>query len=209
MQRALVAVVVTAAVLAVGCAGDAGSDGSGTGDPTTAPAPSPGSSPSPTALALEPVAEGLDAPLQVLPDPWGELLVVEQVGRVARVRAGEVTTWLDLTDRVTTGGERGLLGVAFDPQDPSRLFVHYSGDDGETTLSRLVAGPDGADPGSEQVLLTVAQPASNHNGGQVAFGPDGMLYLGLGDGGAGRGPLRQRAAARHPAGRDPAARRVG
>ena len=135
---------------------------------------------------VELVAEGFDAPLQVLPSPWGGLLVVEQPGRIQLLRDGERTTYLDLTSRVTTGGERGLLGVAFHPDAPDdpRLYVHYSGLRGRTTLASLTASADGADPGSEQVLLTVEQPASNHNGGQLLFGPDGMLWLGLGDGGA-------------------------
>lgn len=164
-------------------------------DATSTPAPprpTGGATPSPTRadlrsvdLALREVASGFDAPLFVAPAPGSGLLVVEQPGRIQLIRDGEVRTYLDLTDRVVAGGERGLLGLAFLPDpDDDRLILHYSGEGGRTTLSRFRAGPDRADPASEEILLTVEQPAANHNGGQIAFGPDGSLYLGLGDGGA-------------------------
>ncbi|MBW3659785.1 MAG: PQQ-dependent sugar dehydrogenase, partial [Actinobacteria bacterium] len=148
-----------------------------------APPPSPASDPAAVALRLEEVASGFELPLHALPAPAGGVLVVEQPGRVRLLRDGEVTSYLDIVDRVVSGGERGLLGVAFAPDDRDRVFVHYSGEGGRTTLSTFAAGPDAADPGSEEILLTVDQPAANHNGGQLLFGPDGHLYLGLGDGG--------------------------
>src|SRR5690349_24180570 len=95
--------------------------------------------------------------------------------------------------RVSNGAEQGLLGLAFDPAYAAngRFIVHYTDASGSTTVSAYrvsAADPDQADPTSEAVLLTVAQPFPNHNGGQIAFGPDGMLYIGLGDGGGGGDP---------------------
>ncbi len=127
------------------------------------------------------VGEGFQGPLQVVDDPrGGPPLVVEQVGRVTPLDGSRLV--LDLTDRVTAGGERGLLGVAFHP-DGDRLFVHYSGDAGQTVLSSFPVGDGPLDAGAEEVLLTVAQPAANHNGGALLFDPDGHLVLALGDGG--------------------------
>lgn len=160
--------------------------------PSGSPTPT---SPSPTGsiddvqLRVEEVVTGLGAPVLLTSPPDDpRRFVVEQAGRVRLLQDGELSTYLDLTDRVTAGGERGLLGLAFHPGFASngRLFVHYSGEGGDTVLAEYAADPDAgtADAASERVLLTVEQPASNHNGGTVAFGPDGMLWLGLGDGGA-------------------------
>lgn len=140
-------------------------------------------------LTLEPVGGSFDAPLYVTAPPRqaGTIYVVEQVGRVQVVRGGEQTTFLDITDRVAAGGERGLLGMAFHPRYPAdaRVFVHYSDSGGDTVLAEVTVPGGGlqADVASLTPILTHPQPAGNHNGGMVAFGPDGMLYLGLGDGG--------------------------
>ena len=90
---------------------------------------------------------------------------------------------LDISSRTTVDGERGLLGLARHPDDDARLFLHYTDDAGDTVVSEMALEGTKADPGSERVLLTVDQPAGNHNGGMIQFGPDGALYLGLGDGG--------------------------
>lgn len=132
------------------------------------------------------VAEGFDAPVATVVDPrTGDLLVVQQPGRISRL---DGTVVLDLSDRVTAGGERGLLDATITP-DGTRVIVHYSGDDGATTLASLAvagAGTDQlADPSDEIDLLSISQPAGNHNGGSVVFGPDGYLHLALGDGGGG------------------------
>jgi len=119
--------------------------------------------------------------------------VVEQEGRV-RVfanspQAAAFDTFVDITDRVTAGGERGLLGMAFHPDFPAdpRVFLSYTNETGGVLVSRVSAfmlAVDGTiDEASEQVLLRIEQPQGNHNGGQVAFGPDGFLYVGMGDGG--------------------------
>ncbi|HSI98925.1 MAG TPA: PQQ-dependent sugar dehydrogenase [Patescibacteria group bacterium] len=148
-------------------------------------------------MALQVVAEGLAAPIGIAPGPPGWLLVQEQEGRVMAVAlaSGEVSVALDITDRVLGGGERGLLGLALHPDfpDDARAFVHYSDGDGHTVLSEFAvtetSNPIGVDPTTERVLLRVEQPFANHNGGQLAFGPDRYLWLGLGDGGSGGDPL--------------------
>jgi glucose/arabinose dehydrogenase len=119
------------------------------------------------------------------------LYVTTQRGRVMALRpAEEPVPVLDLTALTRSGGERGLLGLVFSP-DGRRLYVHYSGvAAGETVLEEYAMHDGVVDPTTRRVLLTVPQPQPNHNGGQLAFGPDGYLYLGLGDGGGrdDRGP---------------------
>ena len=134
----------------------------------------------------EVVAEGFEAPVATMLDPRsGDLLVVQLGGQV---RGLDGTTVLDISDRVTAGGERGLLDVTATP-DGTRLLAHYSGDEGATTLASFPVLPAGseqvADRDGETILMTVAQPAANHNGGTIMFGPDGFLYMALGDGGGG------------------------
>ncbi|MCK9495740.1 MAG: PQQ-dependent sugar dehydrogenase [Dehalococcoidia bacterium] len=132
----------------------------------------------------------LGHPVEVLSYPLGgyEIALADQQGMIVGVREGQSFDLLDLTDRVLTGGsEEGLLSVALDPQFSTNrnVWIYYSAPDPRrTVLSRFTAREDGTiDPGSELVVLEQDQPASNHNGGAVRFGPDGMLYLGLGDGG--------------------------
>jgi glucose/arabinose dehydrogenase len=142
------------------------------------------------------VADGFVQPVGIVAaqDGSGRLFVVEQRGTVAVWRPGSAPNrWLDLGDRTSAQGERGLLGLAFHPgfADSGRVFVHYTDRDGRTTLSEFLVDPAAAsvDPATEVVLFTLDQPYGNHNGGQIAFGPDGHLYLGLGDGGSGGDPL--------------------
>jgi glucose/arabinose dehydrogenase len=142
------------------------------------------------------VASGFQSPLdlQAAPGDNTRLYVVEQGGRV-RILLNEAlqgTPFLDVSDRISTGGERGLLGLAFHPGfATNRLFyVNYTNRSGDTHIAEFRASsPDQADPGSERVLLVVPQPFGNHNGGSVAFGNDGFLYIALGDGGSGGDPL--------------------
>jgi glucose/arabinose dehydrogenase len=212
--RAVRRVPLALACLALAVAACGGS--SPTGAPSTGPsaaasgptvpgasASNPGSTnpPLPTgpeALALELVTDGLEAPIGLAhaDDGSGRLYVLEQAGRV-RIIDGDgrlrPEPFVDLTGRILAGGERGLLGIAFHPDYARnrRLFVHYSrAGDGATVVSELRASADGrtADRASERILLGVTQPFPNHNGGQLAFGPDGYLYIGLGDGGAGGDP---------------------
>jgi glucose/arabinose dehydrogenase len=128
-------------------------------------------------------------------DGSGRLFVVEQSGRVRVIDGGTVMTapFLDITDRVRCCGEQGLLSIAFPPGSSAKgyFYVNYTDSGGDTTVSRfrLTADPNRADPGSEEKLLVVDQPQSNHNGGQLAFGPDGYLYIGMGDGGGAGDPF--------------------
>jgi glucose/arabinose dehydrogenase len=148
---------------------------------------------------VELVVDGLDAPTGVTSadDGSGRLFVNEQAGKVRLVSAGGALRpqpFVDLSSRIRSGGERGLLGLAFHPGFATnrRLFVDYTrAEDGATVVSELRASADGsqADPASERILLVVPQPFANHNGGQLAFGPDGDLYIGLGDGGSGGDPM--------------------
>ena len=146
-------------------------------------------------LALETVATGLAFPVDLASPPGDpRLFVVEKGGRVRILRNGAVgsTPFLDLSGRVSTGSEQGLLGIAFDPAyaTTGRFVVNYTDVNGDTRISafHVSADPDLADASSEAVLLPVSQPFANHNGGQLAFGPDGHLYIGLGDGGSGGDP---------------------
>jgi glucose/arabinose dehydrogenase len=137
------------------------------------------------------VATGLHLPLYVADagDVADRLYIVEQTGRIMVIEGGAVrpTPFLDISDLITSGGERGLLSVAFAPDyaQSGRFFVDYTNLDGDTVIERFARAADGttADLASGTVILTITQPASNHNGGLVLFGPDGMLYVGMGDGG--------------------------
>ena len=127
------------------------------------------------------------------------LFVTEQSGRILAFaddqNVAESQVFLDIRDRVNdSGSEEGLLGLAFDPEyeENSSFYVYYSASGPRrSVVSRFTLGADGqtAHPGSELVIMEVEQPFSNHNGGQLAFGPDGFLYIGLGDGGAAGDPM--------------------
>lgn len=122
------------------------------------------------------------------------LFVVLQEGviNVLNPETGDSETFLDISSLTNPGGERGLLSVAFHPnyQENGWFFVNYTDTSGDTVIARyeVSADPDTADAGSARVLLNIEQDFSNHNGGQLAFGPDGMLYIGMGDGGSGGDP---------------------
>ena len=147
-------------------------------------------------FGLEVLTDEVSAPVLALAPPDGSdrVFVVEQPGYVVIVEQGALREEpvLDLSEPVAYGGEQGLLGLAFHPDYATngRLFVNYTTQvDGQllTRVSEFRVAPDSphqADRGSERVLLEVEQPYGNHNGGHVAFGPDGFLYIGFGDGGA-------------------------
>lgn len=146
------------------------------------------------AQRLEPTVSGLRQPVVITNAHDDRLFIVEQVGVIRVVVDGELQAepFLDIANRVGSGGERGLLGLAF-PEDHAtsgRFYVYYTDRQSDTAVSRFLVGsdPNRADPDSESILLTQSQPFSNHNGGQIAFGPDGYLYIGLGDGGSGGDP---------------------
>lgn len=168
-----------------------------TATPVATPTPTPtGSTGATGSIGLEPSITGTSAPVDLAasPDGSGRLFIAEQGGLVRLVDDGVLADlpYLDLSDRVSTGGERGLLGIAPHPDFPDdpRLFVDYTDSDGNTVVASFDASLDAAaaDPESEHVILRVTQPFPNHNGGALAFGPDGMLYIALGDGGSGGDP---------------------
>jgi glucose/arabinose dehydrogenase len=188
---------VLVACLAAGCGG---------GGEEARPAPPPPASPEAPAtteppaetgpLRIETVVEGLDSPTHaaVASGEPERIYVVERPGTIRVVESGRLRDepFLDLTDRVRSGGEQGLLSVAFHPDyaENGLLYVDYTNLDGDTRVveHRATGDRTRADPEPVRELLAIDQPYSNHNGGQLAFGPDGLLYVGMGDGGAGGDP---------------------
>jgi glucose/arabinose dehydrogenase len=168
-----------------------------TARPTALPTATPTAVPAPPAvaelsIALEPLAAELSQPVFAVHagDGSGRIFVLERAGRIVTlaVDGSQLGTFLDIRDRVgSNASEQGLLGLAFDPAFAAngRLFVHYTDKEGDTVLARFMANAErsAADPFSQVTLLATRQPADNHNGGMIAFGPDGYLYFGLGDGG--------------------------
>jgi len=152
----------------------------------------------PLTVALDKVVDGLSNPvcLTHAGDGSGRLFVVEQVGKIRIIQNGSLlgVPFLDIQSRVTSGGETGLLSVAFHPSFKSnrRFFVNYT--DQRPNLKTIIAeyqasmGNLNLADTTEKVLLTIDQPFDNHNGGQLQFGPDGYLYIGMGDGGSGGDP---------------------
>lgn len=186
MKRTLALVLLV--LVAAGCARDA--------PPAAQPQPLP--TPSPTGgqaegepLALEPYLEGFAQPLLLTHDGLpGEVYVVEQGGKVWRVANGSRSLWLDVGDDIVSGGEQGLLGLAFDPES-DRSYLSYTNLEEDEELQRIHANM------TRETILVIEDPYSNHNGGHVVFGPDGMLWYGTGDGGAAGDP--------HGNGQDPGA----
>jgi glucose/arabinose dehydrogenase len=133
-----------------------------------------------------------DSPVEVTTRPGDTRnFIVEQGGRIIAADDLSTEVVLDITDLTSADGERGLLGAAFHP-DRDFAYVHYNDAAGTTVLAEFAVDPVSGvfDPGSRREVLTVAQPFSNHNGGEATFGPDGLLYLGLGDGGSSNDPER-------------------
>ena len=147
---------------------------------------------SPGGMAFEQIADGLDSPLGIssTPSEPDRLYVVEQPGVVRVVENGTLLPepFLDVRDQVVSGGEQGLLSLAFDPDYETNglFYVDYTDLNGDTRVVEYET--DGSSPVRRRDLLFVDQPYANHNGGQLAFGPDGRLYVGMGDGGAGGDP---------------------
>jgi hypothetical protein len=155
----------------------------------------PGETPGQPALRLVEVASGLQSPVHLTaPAADARLFIVEQPGRIRIVENGQLlaTPFLDIAAKVSSGGERGLLSVAFHPKYAQNgfLYVNYTDQAGDTRIERyrVSANRNVADAASASLVLQVRQPYSNHNGGLVVFGPDGMLYVGMGDGGGGGDP---------------------
>ena len=150
------------------------------------------------AVTIGVVVGGLASPVDIVNagDHSGRLFIVEQQGTIRIVAADRLaaTPFLDIRSLVLSGGEQGLLGLAFHPRFATnrRLFVDYTRQgDGATVIAEYqgsATDPERADPASARILLTIAQPFANHNGGALRFGPDGYLYIGMGDGGSANDP---------------------
>jgi glucose/arabinose dehydrogenase len=146
-------------------------------------------------LGLETIGSGFTKPLAVVNAGDDRLFILEQDGKIKILHNdGSISTFLDINSKVkSTGNEQGLLGLAFHPNYASNgyFYVNYINNSGNTRISRFkvsAANPDLANAGSEQILLTITQPYDNHNGGDLNFGPDGYLYIGMGDGGSSGDP---------------------
>jgi len=169
--------------------------------PSTAaptPAPTTGAPQAPAMTGIEPAVTLTEIGSFASPTDlaWragdDAVYVVEQRGTVRRVAGGEATTVLDISDLTVAEGERGLLGLAFSPSG-DLAYVDYTDRDGDTTISEHPVAGDGTfgTGDNARTLLMVDQPYANHNGGDLSFGPDGLLYIGMGDGGSGGDPERR------------------
>ena len=182
MRFARALAVVLLCVLVAACGGGGGGDGD--------------DGPDDAAVGLVTVASGLDFPLDVAAarNDASRLYVAEKTGRIRLIENGQLvaTPFLDLSALVSGDTEQGLLGLVFHPSYPTdpRFFVNYTNLAGDTRVVsyRVSANPDVADPSSATTILAVDQPFANHNGGGLAFGPDGFLYVALGDGGGANDP---------------------
>ena len=164
-----------------------------TPDPTTT---LPGASTTATAatpsaplagLVYTEIASGLPFPVMLVARPGdGVLFLATKDGQVWSLETGTPVPVMDISDHVRNSGEQGLLGMTFHPEDPDRLFLHYSDPNGDTVVSEFT----NFDATSERVIFGLEQPAANHNGGTLTFGPEGLLWLALGDGGGGGDTFR-------------------
>lgn len=148
-------------------------------------------------IQAQPFLNGIESPTAFTDDGSGRLFITEQTGRIRIAVNGQLRKepFLDISNEVKSGGERGLLCVVFHPKfaENGRFFVNYTTEKNgslETVVAEFKAGASDlkADPKTEKEILRFHQPYSNHNGGQLAFGPDGMLYIAVGDGGSGGDP---------------------
>jgi glucose/arabinose dehydrogenase len=178
------------------CSGSDNGGGGASSPPSSPPSFPPAPAPS-TSLRLQPLSSVLAAPvfLTVPPGDVGRLFVVEQGGLIKSLNSIDGTpraTFLDVSALITSGGERGLLGMAFDPgfgppTNNGRFYIYYTDLNGDIIIARYLVNSSNAelaDPSSAFILKTIPHPTNaNHNGGMLAFGPDGCLYAGIGDGG--------------------------
>jgi glucose/arabinose dehydrogenase len=211
MRQRRLAIAVLLVVAAAGCSGGSDEPGSAPSESTAgAPETAPGSTetgkqaqtapagpgrPGPGGpLELKTVATGLESPVFVTTPPQRQhqLYVVEQAGRIRVIDDGKLreAPFLDITSQVRSGGEQGLLSMAFHPHFASNglFYVDYTDLEGDTRVVEYRVDSPKTEPVKVRELLYVDQPYANHNGGQLAFGPDGLLYVGMGDGGSGGDP---------------------
>jgi len=145
-------------------------------------------------IALKPIASGLDQPTSIVNAGDSRIFITQQTGRIVIYDGTHVLPqpFLDVSSLISCCDERGLLSVAFHPhyRDNGLFFIDYTNTQGNTVIARysVSSDPNRANAASAQILLTIQQPFANHNGGQLQFGPDGYLYIGMGDGGSGGDP---------------------
>ena len=211
-RRLAVAAALAAAALLPGTGGIQAGNGASVASPagaaaSSAPASpaspvSPGSPVSPAfnpnniTISLRTIASGFSSPLLVTNagDGSNRLFVIEQGGRIKIIKNGSVlaTPFLDIHKGISSGGERGLLGLAFHPNFKSnhKLYVNFTNSSGDTAINeyRVTANANRVSTTTARRILTIDQPYANHNGGNLAFGPDGYLYIGMGDGGSAGDP---------------------
>lgn len=211
MRRRILAVGVAAALLLTACSNEEEvltsttsttvADTAGTAAPETTVADTQPNRTLPPTTSTTPLtegtvtftkfADGMVKPVDLATRDYVTWVVAQQDGRIVPFTAGTVgAPLLDLSDQISTGNEQGLLGLAYHPTEPL-AYVDYTRADGDTVIAEFAVNDDGSfDASSERVVMTIDQPYANHNGGEVTFGTDGMLYIGLGDGGAGGDPER-------------------
>lgn len=151
--------------------------------------------PTPLQVELQSFAKGLSSPVGIYNCGDQRMFILEQSAgdiEILDTYGNKIGKFLDLTGLISTGGERGLLGLAFHPNYSQNgyFFVNYTNNAGNTVVARYTvsADPNVADPTSAQIIMTINQPYGNHNGGHIEFGPDGHLYIGMGDGGSAGDP---------------------
>jgi glucose/arabinose dehydrogenase len=212
LMKRYVTIIVAAAVLGViallvvlasppaenaDAGGDARATSSGNASTQGATSPSARAAATAPTVSLQKLPQSFDQPLYVTSPPGdtSRLFVVEKTGVIRIIKNGVLlpAPFLDIHTRVSAGTEQGLLSLAFDPRFATnrRFYIDYTNTAGNTRVVRYVASaadPDVAAPSSAKVILRVAQPYSNHNGGQLAFSPGGRLFVGMGDGGSAGDP---------------------
>ena len=181
---ALVVMLAATALVSAACSDSGGGDGRSSGSSASTTTASGGGS---ARVKLTPVASVDDPTAFTTRTGDRAFYFTEQVGRVRAIRNGALDPQpvLDISDQVTSGGERGLLGIAFSP-DGTKHYLYYTNRDGDIRVDEYSMSGNAVSISSRRQVLAVNHPpAPNHNGGQLSFGPDGELYMGLGDGGAG------------------------
>ena len=192
--------LAAAGLLMIGCGGDGGDATARTPTASATPTATATATAAPSPASAQAARPGLrlkrigtfSSPVHLTAPPGDRrrLFVVEQAGRIVIVRDGKKlsTPFLDISSRISSGGERGLLSLAFAPDyvQSGLFYIYYTAADGSIRIVEYQrASTNRAARGSARIVLSQPHPASNHNGGLVAFGPDGLLYAGLGDGGGG------------------------
>jgi glucose/arabinose dehydrogenase len=189
------AFLIVGAVALIGCTDSEARTSAGDAAKSAAEKSDAASTTQSGSLRLTQIGDRFRSPVYLTSPPGDpRLFVVEQAGRIVIVRNGSALSepFLDISSRVKSGGEQGLLSMAFHPDHRTngQFFVNFTDRQGDTHVERftVTTNPDVADPQSAKLVISIDQPYSNHNGGHVLFGPDGMLYIGMGDGGSGGDP---------------------